>query len=543
VPPKYPGDQSYRTLELRIQALERRLEQLKGGFQEGDRRLQIHLESFMTESLREAEPRLGSISHTQLADSIIPVIIVDELPVLPDPYIDYVVGKSHVLLTTDNKLYKCVSITGVPANDWQYIVDATLIDGLIDGAQIKEDTIAAKNIIVTDWENRITDPFFADSTAWTTRGAVTFIALVAGDPAKTGAKLDGDGTNASGLWQAAVAMGEGEVIACILYAKAYGAPPNLTVLVESFDGGGASLGVQTALTFASTDTAWAQRSGEVTTPTGTATIQVRYEHAAAVAAGSGYRITRAVVRKSAAGNLIVDGEISARHLAVDAVVAGTIAAGAINTREISAGAVTTDRLTAGDIQVTNANRQSAALSFLTAGGVEVLRLGNISGKSVGADYGLWGVLGSGVFIEGAPKILTVFSGGFVVYTTTDLANGDFVHLSSSQEANIAASFSIAAGRSVVAMGVLGDFQAYDRAAGAGFTYSYAVPARCFVKGEMLIGGSWVSTSQDGPVTVSDIRIRYGGTVQANGNTVGDPAINVFGWVILLEVDSGTFLGV
>lgn len=65
-------------------------------------------------------------------------------------------------------------------------------------------------------------------------------------------------------------------------------------------------------------------------------------------------------------------------------------------------------LVAGTIELTNAERPGAALSVRTSGGSEVLRLGNITGKSgvpAGTQYGLWGVAGAGVFIEGMPRVV------------------------------------------------------------------------------------------------------------------------------------------
>lgn len=402
---KYPGAQDRRSLERRIISLERKLAKLEGGTAVGLQAARDLTTRYADGRFEKFIPNPGTVGTTELASTIHAVQIVSSLPVLPDPNFDYIVGESHVYLTQDDganlggRLYKCIAATGVPDDDWQYIVDAELIDGLIDGAQIKEDTIAAKNIIVTDWANLLNDPFLADPGAWTTAGAVTFINLAQGDPAATGAKLDGDGLTAASLTQAAFAIGEGEVLSAILTAKALGAPPNLEVVLECFDGGAVSLGQQVMATFTSADTAWTKRSGEVTTPTGTVTAQVFIRHTATVAAGNSYTVTRAVVRRAAAGNLIVDGEISARHLAADAVVAGTIAAGAIRTRELSADT----------IEVTNAERLNAALSFLNSLGEEVLRIGNIASKNVGKDYGLWGALGSGVFIEGAPRLIAAGS--------------------------------------------------------------------------------------------------------------------------------------
>lgn len=74
----------------------------------------------------------------------------------------------------------------------------------------------------------------------------------------------------------------------------------------------------------------------------------------------------------------------------------------------SARGVGTAELVVGQIDITNAERVNAALSVKTSGGSEVLRLGNITGKAgvpAGTQYGLWGAVGSGVFIEGMPVMV------------------------------------------------------------------------------------------------------------------------------------------
>lgn len=78
--------------------------------------------------------------------------------------------------------------------------------------------------------------------------------------------------------------------------------------------------------------------------------------------------------------------------------------------------VGTAELVVGQIDITNAERPNAALSVKTSAGAEVLRLGNIAGKAgvpVGVDYGLWGALGTGIFIQGSVRLI---DSGFVTST-------------------------------------------------------------------------------------------------------------------------------
>jgi len=89
--------------------------------------------------------------------------------------------------------------------------------------------------------------------------------------------------------------------------------------------------------------------------------------------------------------------------------------------------VGTAELVVGQIDITNAERAEAALSVKTSGGAEVLRLGNIIGKAgvpAGTQFGLWGALGSGVFIENVPRIVYADSATLVIETLiTSLAAG------------------------------------------------------------------------------------------------------------------------
>jgi len=93
----------------------------------------------------------------------------------------------------------------------------------------------------------------------------------------------------------------------------------------------------------------------------------------------------------------------------------------------SARGVGTAELVVGQIDITNAERSDAALSVKTSSAAEVLRLGNITGKPgvpAGTQFGLWGALGTGIFIENVPRIVYADSATLVVETLiTSLAAG------------------------------------------------------------------------------------------------------------------------
>lgn len=88
-------------------------------------------------------------------------------------------------------------------------------------------------------------------------------------------------------------------------------------------------------------------------------------------------------------------------------------------------ATDTKLLVNGTVELTNADKTNAAISVKNSGGTEVLRLGNITGKTgvpSGTQFGLWGALGTGVFIQGAPRVIA--AGTFTVsQSTSTVTNG------------------------------------------------------------------------------------------------------------------------
>jgi hypothetical protein len=94
----------------------------------------------------------------------------------------------------------------------------------------------------------------------------------------------------------------------------------------------------------------------VTAPAGACFARFRiYNHSSQTTARIMY-FDRLLFWRANAGQLIVDGSITATQLGADSVVAGKIAAGAINAREIAAGAITAEKLAI-------ANLNNACLDF------------------------------------------------------------------------------------------------------------------------------------------------------------------------------------
>lgn len=80
-------------------------------------------------------------------------------------------------------------------------------------------------------------------------------------------------------------------------------------------------------------------------------------------------------------------------------------------------------LVVGQIDLTNAERADAALSVKTSAGTEVLRLGNITGKTGvpgGTQYGLWGEFGTGVWMRGSIRVRNVIWNRNIAPSSTNI---------------------------------------------------------------------------------------------------------------------------
>jgi hypothetical protein len=129
--------------------------------------------------------------------------------------------------------------------------------------------------------------------------------------------------------------------------------------------------------------------------------------------------------------LIGPGQVQQGNIGSGAVTTGAIATGAVTAGTIASGAVTANKITVdGEIVISDISRQAGALSVRNANNAEVLRLGNITGKPgvpsivfpETAKYGLWGALGTGVFIQGTPKVVKVDRDGLQGYGLGPLFN-------------------------------------------------------------------------------------------------------------------------
>lgn len=148
-----------------------------------------------------------------------------------------------------------------------------------------------------------------------------------------------------------------------------------------------------------------------------------------------------------------------------------VTGGRVQTAQIGPGAVTDTELA--DNSVKNPKLDTSALGSGTrtqASGVsvmqgttEVMKLGNIANKSgvpSGVTHGLWGALGTGVFIQGAPRVLAAGR----IYNNASAGsvpgNGQ-PHLTTWPEIEIHGSINIPAGKTVIAVTSWAELSAWN----------------------------------------------------------------------------------
>lgn len=117
-----------------------------------------------------------------------------------------------------------------------------------------------------------------------------------------------------------------------------------------------------------------------------------------------------VMRRAVAGELIVDGAVQAYHLAVVTATAGKIYLGSNNPNA--------SRM---ELEYRGGRVYEGANLGLAFGDIGGLQRG--SGTLANGTWGLWGRLGAGVYIEGAPRVLRTSLGTSITFSTVNLYSG------------------------------------------------------------------------------------------------------------------------
>lgn len=246
----------------------------------------------------------------------------------------------------------------------------------IETEHLSSKSVTAGKMVLSDTSNMALNPAFAggDSGGWSLpSGNTTIYQSTAGVAAINYYGRITTGTTNKDFYNGEyfpVTPGETYYVSMWVYRSSSNGTFRAGINLQAADG--SAKGWHTAFTAPTslTNNTWTQFEGYVTVPAGKYFGRL-WGGAVSNASPTGYwNFTNLIVRKATDTRLLVDGAI----------------------------------------ELTNADKTNAALSVKNSGGTEVLRLGNITSKAgvpSGTKFGLWGALGTGVFIQGAPRVIDV----------------------------------------------------------------------------------------------------------------------------------------
>lgn len=248
----------------------------------------------------------------------------------------------------------------------------------VETEHLASKSVTAAKMVLSDTSNLALNPAFAggDSGGWSLpSGNTTIYQSTAGVAAIKYYGRITTGTSNRDFYNGEyfpVTPGETYYMSMWVYRASSNGTFRAGINLQAADG--SANGWHTAFTAPAnlTNNTWTQFEGYVTVPSGKYFGRL-WGGAVSNASPAGYwNFTNLIVRKAADTRLLVDGAI----------------------------------------ELTNADKTSAALSVKNSSGTEVLRLGNITSKAgvpSGTQFGLWGALGTGVFIQDAPRIIAAGS--------------------------------------------------------------------------------------------------------------------------------------
>ncbi|QWY83360.1 putative tail protein [Rhizobium phage RHph_X3_2] len=226
----------------------------------------------------------------------------------------------------------------------------------IGASQIAADAITAKHIVVTDFENLVANGYNNIEVA------VTDV-WVAGSGATIGYSSNALTGNRSMFLQKATLTDSVyvDMLADKMFAVTQGdilygevaVDTNVTTTagfyfrVYWYDANKVALASPTLNDFvsnAAVSTSWSTFKANVTVPAGARFAAVRFYNHSTNTVASTFYIDRVIIRRMRGAELIVDGTITADHLAANTITAAKIAVGTITADRIVLNGITTDRL-------------------------------------------------------------------------------------------------------------------------------------------------------------------------------------------------------
>lgn len=212
--------------------------------------------------------------------------------------------------------------------------------GELDGVRLKADSVSARSILVSDYTNLVAGSDFEDAAKvpWDISGAAFTLSATA---PRSGAQRLNIAAGASVRVARSLSnydVQEGEEFYVELWARRDasfdGARASSKLSVRNKEDGSLVAAVSYALEDLPAANSWTKLSGVFTVPAGVTSVyfDLRGDHTAGLVS-----LDDITVRRRAAGELIVDGAVTTRALAADAVTAAKLDVGAVRGRHMAVG--------------------------------------------------------------------------------------------------------------------------------------------------------------------------------------------------------------
>lgn len=237
------------------------------------------------------------------------------------------------------------------------ITTAKLIADAVTGDKIAANSIAARQLILADFSNMVTNDFTQGNLdGWEVPGDATYgyFSTDAAQP-QGGHRLRATSRNQG--YSAYVTCTPGDV----LYASAYtfntaDEPADLCIQVTADDGSNSTWPI---VATTNTKNSWVKLEGQIVVPGGRSRARLLLRTTKSLPYSSNHTYwTKPILRRASSAELIVDGAILTNHLsansitsvklAANSVIAGKVAAGAISTSELASKAITAAKLAVAD---------------------------------------------------------------------------------------------------------------------------------------------------------------------------------------------------
>jgi predicted phage tail protein len=248
------------------------------------------------------------------------------------------------------------------------ITAANIASGTITATQLAAGSVTATKLVVTDFENLIENPHFGEGDVGWVRG--------------TGVTIVNDPANAFiGNWVMQLGVGANGIAArnSLIFpvvpgqefyvearAKSVGASHAVNLRIRFLQADKSTFAGNLGVQFLTTDTAYTLKSVTGAAPAGAVYAWVDFNPAAALTAGR-YDIGYVRCQRRNAGELIVDGTITANKITAGTITATQLAANSITSTQLSSNSVTAGKIEAGAVGATQIAAQAVTAAKLFVG--------------------------------------------------------------------------------------------------------------------------------------------------------------------------------